>query len=108
MMPYPTDRSFARARIASYLAGPHPWAHEVVMEAKEHIFIFLPITAFTLSISLSTLDRDTFLGDVKYRRALVMTALLALFMVLLMFLMVVTLIMILWTLVELIANFLTD
>ena len=92
-MLYPTDRSLARARIASYLtaflitagcwiaggynyltvygsqvkpvimAGPHPWAHEVVMEAKEHIFVFLPIIAFTLSITLSALDRDAFLSD---------------------------------------------
>jgi hypothetical protein len=114
---YPTDRSLARARIASYLtaflitagcwiaggynyltvysskvrpvilAGTHPWAHEVVMEAKEHIFLFLPIIAFALSITLSTLDRDAFLDDVKFRRALTMTACLALFMVLLMFLM---------------------
>jgi hypothetical protein len=116
-MLYPTDRSLARARIASYLAaflitggcwiaggynyltvygskvkpiilaGPHPWAHEVVMEAKEHIFLFLPIIAFALSITLSTLKRDTFLSDAKFRRALTMTACLALFMVLLMFLM---------------------
>lgn len=114
---YPTDRSFARTRIASYLAafmitagcwivggynyltaygsqvrpvilaGSHPWAHEVVMETKEHIFVFLPIIAFALSITLSTLDRDTFLGDDKFRRALTMTACFALFMVLLMFLM---------------------
>ena len=92
---YPTDRSLARARIASYLAaflitagcwiaggynylmvysskvksvilaGPHPWAHEVVMEAKEHIFVFLPIIAFALSITLSTLDKDAFLDDAK-------------------------------------------
>jgi hypothetical protein len=114
---YPTDRSLARARIASYaasflitagcwiaggynyltaygsqvkpviLAGPHPWAHEVVMETKEHIFVFLPIIDFALSITLSALDRDTFLGDAKFRRALTMTTCLALFMVLLMFLM---------------------
>lgn len=114
---YPTDRSLARARIASYLAaflitagcwiaggynyltvysskvksvilaGPHPWAHEVVMEAKEHIFVFLPIIAFALSVTLSTLDKDAFLDDAKFRRALTMTACLALFMVLLMFLM---------------------
>lgn len=114
---YPTDRSFARARIASYLAalllttgcwivggynyltvygsqvkpvilaGPHPWAHEVVMEAKEHIFVFLPIIAFALSITLFVLDRDAFLDDTKFRRALTITACLALFMVLLMFLM---------------------
>ena len=114
---YPTDRSLARARIASYLAafllttgcwivggynyltvygsqvkpvilaGPHPWAHEVVMEAKEHIFVFLPIIAFALSITLFVLDRDAFLDDAKFRRALTITACLALFMVLLMFLM---------------------
>jgi hypothetical protein len=114
---YPTDRSLTRARIASYLAaflittgcwivggynyltvygsqvrpvilaGPHPWVHEVVMETKEHIFVFLPIIAFALSITLSALDRDTFLGDAKFRRALTMTTCLALFMVLLMFLM---------------------
>lgn len=114
---YPTDRSLSRVRIASYLAallittgcwiaggynyltaygsqvkpvimaGPHPWAQEVVMEAKEHIFIFLPIIAFALSITLSTLDRDTFLGETKFRRAMTMTACLSLFMVLLMFLM---------------------
>jgi hypothetical protein len=56
------------------LAGSHPWAHEVVMETKEHIFVFLPIIAFALSITLSTFDRDTFLGDDKFRRALTMTA----------------------------------
>lgn len=68
-------------------AGPHLWTHEVVMEAKEHIFIFLPIIAFALAITLSSIDRDAFLGDAKFRRALTMTACLALFMVLLMFLM---------------------
>ena len=116
-MLYPSNISLARARIASYLtaflltagcwiaggynyltaygsevkpvilAGPQPWAHKVVMEAKEHVFIFLPIIVFALSITLATLDRDTFLDDAKYRRSLAMVALLALFMVLLMFLM---------------------
>jgi hypothetical protein len=114
---YPTDRSLSRAKVASYLsaflitagcwivggynyltaygsqvrpvilAGPHPWAHEVAMEAKEHIFVFLPIIAFALSITLSTLDKNTFQDDAKSRRALTMIASLALFMVLLMFLM---------------------
>ena len=116
-MRYPTDKSLARAKLASYLsaflitagcwivggynyltaygsqvrpvilAGPHPWAHEVIMEAKEHIFVFLPIIAFALSITLSSLDRNTFQDDAKSRHALMMIARLALFMVLLMFLM---------------------
>ena len=114
---YPMERSLSRARLASYLAaffvtagcwiaggynyltvygsqvkpvileGSYPWAHEIIMEMKEHVFIFLPIIAFALSITLFTLDRDTFLSDAKLRRALIMIALLALFMVLLMFLM---------------------
>lgn len=116
-MSYPTDKALARARIASYvaaflvtagcwiaggynylkaygsqvkpviLAGPQPWVHEIVMEMKEHVFIFLPIISFALPITMSTLDRDAFLVDNKSRRALMMIACLALFMVLLMFLM---------------------
>jgi hypothetical protein len=57
------------------------------MELKEHIFVFLPIIALALSVTLSTLDRDIFLDDTKSRRALTMIAYLALFIVLLMFLM---------------------
>jgi ascorbate-specific PTS system EIIC-type component UlaA len=114
---YPTERSLTRVRIASYLSvflvtagcwigggynyltsygskvkpviltGPSPWAHEIIMEMKEHIFIFLPIIALSLSITLSILDRETFLLDDKLRKALTIIALLVLFMVLLMFLM---------------------
>ncbi len=114
---YPIDRSLTRVRIASYLstllvtagcwigggynyltsygsevkpvilAGPSPWAHEIIMEAKEHIFVFLPIIALTLSITLSIFDRDSFLSDAKLRQALTIIAFLALFMVLFMFLM---------------------
>lgn len=116
-MLYATDKSLARARIASYfaallvtagcwiaggynyltaygsqvkpviLAGPNSWVHEIVMEAKEHIFVFLPVIVFALSITLHIFDRDAFLGDVKFRRALTMVASLSLFMVLLIFLM---------------------
>ena len=114
---YPMDRSLSRARVASYLAiffvtagcwiaggynyltvygsqvkplilaGLYPWVHEIIMEAKEHIFVFLPIIVLALSITLSIFDGDTFLSDAKLRRALTMIAFLALFMVLLMFLM---------------------
>jgi hypothetical protein len=116
-MRYSTDRSLSRSKVASYLAaflitagcwiaggysyltiygsqvkpvileGTQPWAHEIVMEAKEHIFVFLPIIVFALSITLYILDRDTFLNDLKSRHALTIIAYMALFMVLLMFLM---------------------
>lgn len=114
---YPADRSFTRVRIVSYFAtllvtagcwlaggynyltvygsqvktvilqGPYPWAHEIIMEAKEHVFVFLPIIALAISITLSVLDEDTLLSNASFRRALAITAYLALFMVLLMFLM---------------------
>ena len=30
--------------------GPQPWAHSIVMEAKEHIFLFLPFLAVIASL----------------------------------------------------------
>lgn len=69
------------------LAGPEPWAHSIAMEVKEHIFIFLPIIVIALSMTLVTFDRDALLEDPEARRAIAITASLALLMVLLMFLM---------------------
>lgn len=69
------------------LAGPEPWAHSLVMEVKEHIFVFLPIIVIALSLTLAIIDKDSLLMDLKARRAIAITASLALFMVLLMFLM---------------------
>ncbi len=69
------------------LAGPEPWAHSIVMEVKEHIFVFLPITVIALFLTLAIIDKDSLLMDTKARRAIAITASLALFMVLLMFLM---------------------
>ena len=114
---YPTNEGVVRDKIASYfaaflavagcwivggynylanygsqvkpiiLAGPEPWAHSIVMEVKEHIFVFLPIIIIALSLTLAILDQDTLLKDPQARRAIAITASLALFMVLLMFLM---------------------
>jgi hypothetical protein len=69
------------------LAGPEPWAHSIVMEVKEHIFVFLPIIIIALSLTLAILDKDALLKDPEARRTVAITASLALFMVLLMFLM---------------------
>ncbi|MDZ4243545.1 MAG: hypothetical protein U1C57_00370 [Candidatus Doudnabacteria bacterium] len=33
-------------------AGQYPWAHSVFMEAKEHIFLFLPFLGIVLAIVL--------------------------------------------------------
>ncbi|MDD1748541.1 MAG: hypothetical protein LUO89_01570 [Methanothrix sp.] len=69
------------------LAGPKPWAHSIVMEVKEHIFVFLPIIIIALSLTLAILDKNVLLKDPVARRAIAITASLAIFMVLLMFLM---------------------
>jgi len=69
------------------LAGPEPWVHSIVMEVKEHIFIFLPLIVFALSLTVAVIDKDALLKDPRARRAITITASLALFMVLLMFLM---------------------
>ncbi|HMK36299.1 MAG TPA: hypothetical protein VK463_14590 [Desulfomonilaceae bacterium] len=45
-------------------AGPMPWGHEVVMEAKEHIFMFIPILALCVTISLHLAKRDGALSSV--------------------------------------------
>jgi len=36
-------------------AGTYPWAHSVVMETKEHLFLFLPILAALVFLSLALL-----------------------------------------------------
>jgi hypothetical protein len=39
-------------------AGEYVWAHTIVMEAKEHIFLILPIASFVLAlIAWSSTDR---------------------------------------------------
>lgn len=36
-------------------AGPYPWAHAIFMEAKEHVFLFLPFCAFVIALAVSLL-----------------------------------------------------
>jgi len=39
-------------------AGPQPWAHGVVMEAKEHIFLILPILALATLFFVGEYGKD--------------------------------------------------
>ena len=32
--------------------GPNPWAHSIIMETKEHIFLFLPLLAFVILLTV--------------------------------------------------------
>lgn len=62
-------------------SGPLPWAHTVIMETKEHIFLFLPFLG-VLGWSLLRKNVDAFIGDKNLKRA---TILLCLLIVLLAF-----------------------
>lgn len=39
-------------------AGEYPWAHAVFMEGKEHVFLYLPFMALTLTLGLAFLRRN--------------------------------------------------
>ncbi len=49
------------------LAGPQPWAHKIVMEAKEHIFLFLPFLAVSALGLISSLG-NSLIKDKRSRR----------------------------------------
>lgn len=115
-MQNPGKRSLNRARLAAYLgalltvagcwiiggyqyltsyrdvrgiilAGPQPWAHQVIMETKEHIFLFLPVVAILLALGLHSISRDETGMNGEVRRTVVVTAALALILVILMIVM---------------------
>ncbi len=69
-------------------SGAQPWAHQIITETKEHIFIFLPILSILLAITLFTLGKDdTLLKDLKSKRAVILLTAFVLFFILLMFIM---------------------
>lgn len=35
--------------------GPYPWAHTIFMEAKEHVFLFLPFLGLVVGVVIFTL-----------------------------------------------------
>ena len=50
-------------------SGPSPWAHNLIMELKEHIFLFLPLLALVNFYSLCQSEAKI-LSDDKYRNGL--------------------------------------
>ena len=61
-------------------AGPQPWAHSIITEVKEHVFLFLPFLAilnYTLIIRFSShLKGDK---DARVRKAILYLSVLILF-----------------------------
>jgi len=72
----------------SILSGNQPWAHEIIMETKEHIFIFLPILSILLAITLYIFGSDeTLLNERKVKLGVILLTLLLLMLVFFMFIM---------------------
>ena len=111
-----TAKGVARAKLASYIAvffnivgcwivggyyyltfygsqikpvivsGSQPWAHQIVMEVKEHAFLFLPVISLALMLALVWLSKDqTLMEDPKARKAIIALAVLALAMIVMTF-----------------------
>lgn len=53
--------------------GQYPWAHDIFMESKEHVFLFLPFLAFVLAVAIFLL-RDQLTSESKLKRALIFLA----------------------------------
>jgi len=57
--------------------GPNPWAHSIIMETKEHIFLFLPLLAFVILLVV-WLKGDNLQENRSLRNALALVILITL------------------------------
>jgi hypothetical protein len=68
------------------VGGAQPWAHQIIMETKEHVFLFLPVISLALMCTLVFLGKNqTLFEDSKTRKAITALALLALVMIIVTF-----------------------
>jgi hypothetical protein len=63
--------------------GPTPWVHLIIMEVKEHIFLFLPALSFVVLLVI-WLQGSTLLENKPLRDALALVALITLIIAVLM------------------------
>jgi len=64
-------------------AGPLPWAHDVVMEAKEHIFLLIPFIAFACAAGIR-LGGNKIMVDARLRFSILLLSALVVLLVFLM------------------------
>lgn len=55
------------------LAGKYPWAHQIITEAKEHIFLFLPFATLALLVAVWKLG-DRLAVDENLRKRMTLLA----------------------------------
>jgi len=53
-------------------AGPQPWAHSIIMEAKEHIFLMLPFLGFICYAFIRKYEKELAKGTNKQTRKAVL------------------------------------
>mgnify|MGYP001603825289 FL=1 len=53
------------------MAGAYPWAHQVFMESKEHVFVLLPFLAIALWLMIRLLAKEQ---DEKLKKAAMFVA----------------------------------
>lgn len=49
------------------LAGAWPWAHKLIMESKEHIFLIIPFLSVTLLICAILIPKEQMINDPKLK-----------------------------------------
>ncbi|MEK7581632.1 MAG: hypothetical protein AAB512_05105 [Patescibacteria group bacterium] len=49
---------YGKAIKGGILAGTTPWVHEILMESKEHVFLFLPFLAFVVLVIVNFFSKE--------------------------------------------------
>ncbi len=54
-------------------AGPYPWAHEIMMEIKQHIFLLIPFLALMVFLLIRQSSREIILDKTMRRRTIILS-----------------------------------
>ena len=66
---------YGKAVKSPILEGANPWAHKILMESKEHVFLFLPFLAFVVLILVNFFSKELISSE-KLKNNLIMLCLL--------------------------------
>lgn len=58
--------------------GAYPWAHSLIMEFKEHVFLFLPFLSLVIFLAVWLIPQESLASD-RLRRALLTVQLVVIF-----------------------------
>lgn len=49
------------------LVGDWPWAHKLIMESKEHIFLIIPLLSIVLLLNAILIPKEQIMSDLKLK-----------------------------------------